>query len=148
MFLYQLMMLSTGEVLVDELLIADTSENDLSADDIIYKTLVESDFTAGDIEGDISTEFNDSNYHMRTKTLPEISGLELRGTPSDTVMPMRLTGTTIIFNVRRDGTDPDLSSLANGSEITLSNTENGNDGVYIVDSVSSLTVTIASKPSL
>ncbi len=131
MYLYQMMAISVGNVAIEELFVSESKETDLAPDDILSKTYRNDSFDAGVIKSDISTTFNDDNYHMRVKTLPEVSGLELRGAPASSLFTMSFANTSITFYEHPIGIVPDLSSLVNGSKITISDTNN-NDGVYIV----------------
>jgi hypothetical protein len=131
-----MMALSAGDAVVEELLISDTSEVDLAPSDIISTTYKEDLFAAGDIKADVLSSFGDDNYHMRVKTLPEVSGLELRGTPAESSMAISFAGSVMTFWPYSNGDYPDLSSLISGSPIIISNAiEAANNGTFTVDSV-------------
>lgn len=129
-YLYQMMCVGAGKYNIDELLIGDSQESNLSPDDILYKPYINNSFNAGDIKADIAATFGDSNYHMRVNTLPEVSSVELRGTPSSSKFIMRFEGTNITFYTYASGESPDLSSIVNGSVITISGTVS-NNGSYV-----------------
>lgn len=145
MYMYQMMVVTAGKGQISELLVADSKEVDLGPDDVIYKVYYDDSLTAGVIKADVDTTFGDPNYHMRVKTLPEVSGLELRGTPAVSSFIMSFSGTTIQFYTYANGLEPDLSSIVSGTKITISGTLN-NDGIYIASgSPTGLAVPIGSK---
>jgi len=141
MFLYQMMAVSEGDAIIEELLIADTPEEDLGTEDVVYKSYQEDSFSAGVIKADVLSLFGDDDYHMRVKTLPEISGLELRGTPASSFFRGYFSGSVITFQILSTGDYPDLTSLVNGSTIVISNSDS-NDGTYLVDTADDIAHTI------
>ena len=139
-----MMCVAHGKFTINDILIEETTEKNLSADDVLYKQYINDSFDAGAIKDDIKNTFNDDDYHMRVKTLAEVSNLELRGTPLNNKFTMRFENKIIKFYKHANGDDPDLTSLISGSLITISST-NSNNGTYIVESIVGLNVTVSSK---
>ena len=139
-YLYQTMCIGQGRFNINEVLVSETTSQHIKTDIFKYQKLELEQFSG--VDG-IKNSVNDDNYWELTHRLDDVQNLELRGTPSLNTMTMRFEGTTITFYPDANGNEPDLTSLTNGSEITISETES-NDGVYIVDFVTDLVVTVQS----
>ena len=145
MYLYQTMLVSAGIADITDVLIADSNELDLGVNDVVQEAFYDDSFNAGSIKTKIDSITNTDDFKMRVNTLPDVSGLELRGTPSNSNFIMSFDGVNITFYTFQDGIEPDLSSLVGGSKIEVTGTAH-NDGKYIASGPAvNNSVPIASK---
>jgi len=145
-FLYQLMCLGAGTFDIDDILVSDTSSEDINTESFEYKIITQSDLVGTTITDFIEFTTGDVNYTELVNTVKIVENLEMRGTPASSTMLFYLTGSTIYFGAY-GGEYPDLTSLQNGSEIQLSSTKYpANTGTYLVDTVDNInhTVTVQS----
>ena len=138
-YLYQLMCIGAGKYRLNDIFVSDTTSSDISTETFQYETIYESSFA------NIENAIGDASYHQRVRTVPEVSTLEVRGTPQKSEMYLSFSGSTITFGQYNGGVYPDISSLALGSQIIISNSDS-NDGTYTVQSVDLInhTVTVQS----